>query len=145
MPQVRINRPTPSPESTGSLPKVRSLPVEQWPEADRAAWTAACRPTERLRRGGAASHLKAVTRRDLARRYGYFLDYVERSGGLDRNAEAASYVTLDRVERFLSELQVRVRSVTVYGTIYKVRRTAQLLAPVEISPGSARSRKISHS
>jgi len=129
MPQLRTNRPTLSPESTGSFPKVRSLPVEQWPEADRAAWMAACRSAERLRRGGAASHLKDVTRRDLARRYGYLLDYVERSEGLDRNAEAASYVTLDRVDRFVTELRTRIRSVTVYATIYKVRRTAQLLAP----------------
>src|SRR6516225_8224659 len=93
------------------------------------AWMAACRSAERLRRGGAASHLKDVTRRDLARRYGYLLDYVERSEGLDRNADAASYVTLDRVDRFVTELRTRIRSVTVYATIYKVRRTAQLLAP----------------
>ena len=85
--------------------------------------------TERLKRGGAASPLKDVTRRDLARRYGYFLDYVERSEGVDRNAEAAGYVTLDRVVCFLAELRARVRSVTAYATIYKVRRTAQLLAP----------------
>ena len=98
-------------------------------EADRAAWTAACRPAERLRRGGAASHLKDITRRDLARRYGYFLDHVERMEGLDRNAKAASYVTPDRVDRFLAELQARVGSVTVYGSIYKLRRMAELLAP----------------
>ena len=98
-------------------------------EADRSAWAAACRPAERLRRGGAASHLKDITRRDLARRYGYFLDHVQRSEGLDRNAEAASYVTPDRVDRFLAELQARVGSVTVYGSIYKLRRMAELLAP----------------
>ena len=40
-----------------------------------------------------------------------------------------SYVTPDRVDRFLAELQARVSSVTVYGSIYKLRRMAQLLAP----------------
>jgi site-specific recombinase XerD len=76
--------------------------------------------------------LKDVTRRDLARRYGYFLDYVQRSEGLDRNSDAAAYVTRDRVERFLAELQARVSSVTVYGSIYKLRRTAELLAPDQV-------------
>jgi hypothetical protein len=49
--------------------------------------------------------------------------------GLDRNAKAASYVSPDRVDRFLAELKARVGSVTVYGSIYKLRRMAQLLAP----------------
>jgi integrase len=120
---------TGSPEKAGTPNVVRSLPLGQWPEVDRAAWTAACRPAERLRRGGAASHMKDITRRDLARRYGYFLDHVERTEGLDGSAGAAVLVTLDRVARFLAELQARVGSVTVQGSIYKLRRMAQLLAP----------------
>jgi integrase len=87
-----------------------------------------CRPAERLRRGGAASHLKDITCRDLARRYGYFLDHVERLEGLDGNGKAASYVTPERVDHFIAELQARVSSVTVYGSIYKLRRMAQVLA-----------------
>lgn len=122
----------PSPKSGGRSNTVRSLPLDQWPAADRSAWAAACRPAERLRRGGAASHLKDVTRRDLVRRYGYFLDQVQRSEGLERNTEAAAYVTLDRVERFLAELQARISSVTAYGSIYKLRRMAQLLAPDQV-------------
>ena len=30
----------------------RSLSIEEWPEADRAAWEVACRPGQRLRPGG---------------------------------------------------------------------------------------------
>jgi hypothetical protein len=128
MPQAPTNKPILPPESGRSSNKVRSLPLDQWPEADRSAWAAACRPAERLRRGGVASHMKNITRGDLVRRYGYFLDHVQRSEGLDRNAKAASYVTPDRVDRFIAELQARVSSVTVYGSIYKLRRMAQLLA-----------------
>jgi hypothetical protein len=40
--------------------KIRSLPLDLWPEADRNAWNGACRPAARLRPGGAAGHLKAV-------------------------------------------------------------------------------------
>jgi len=39
---------------------VRSLSVNQWPEADRAAWQEACRPNVRLKRGGAARLMSAV-------------------------------------------------------------------------------------
>jgi hypothetical protein len=107
---------------------VRSLPFDQWPEVDRLAWAAACRPAERLKRGGAASHMRDITRRDLARRYGYFLDHVQRTEG-DLNASAAGLVTPDRVERFIVELKARVGSVTVHGSTYKLRRMAELLAP----------------
>jgi len=109
--------------------KVRSLPFSQWPASDQCAWAVACQPAERLKRGGAASHMKDITRRDLARRYGYFLDHVKRTEGLDPHILAAAHVSPDRVERFVRELQARVSSVTVYGSIYKLRRMAQLLDP----------------
>ena len=73
--------------------------------------------------------MKDITFRDLARRYGYFLDYVQRTEGLDLAATAAAYVTPDRVNGFVAELQARVGSVTVHGSIYKLRRMAQLLDP----------------
>ena len=119
----------PKTASSEAATKVRSLPLECWPDADRLAWVAACRPAQRLKRGGTASHLKDITRRDLVRRYGYFLDHVQRTEGLDSNAQVTAYVTPDRAERFRLELEARVSSVTVYGTIYKSRRMAQLLAP----------------
>jgi site-specific recombinase XerD len=110
-------------------PKIRSVPLDQWPELERAAWVEACRPAVRLTPGGGASHLKEVTRRDLVRRHGYFLDFVERTEGLDPKAKPSSYVTAERIDRFVAELKARVSSVTVAMTIYKVRRTAQLLDP----------------
>ncbi|UGY22899.1 tyrosine-type recombinase/integrase [Bradyrhizobium septentrionale] len=109
--------------------KVRSLPIELWPVADRAAWQAARQPRERLRRGGAASHLKAITFADLGRRYGYFLDFLVRSGTLALEAPPAAQVTPANVEGFLTELRSRVGSVTQHGTIYKLRRAAKLLDP----------------
>ena len=127
MSQIPFNSRQSPPNFSRRSKGVRSLPLDLWPEGDRSAWVAACRPGERLKRGGRASHVKEITRNDLARRYGYFLEYVHRSEGLDRNADAAVYVTPDRVGRYLAELQARVSSVTMYGSIYKLRRTAQLL------------------
>jgi hypothetical protein len=109
--------------------KIRSLPKELWPLADRIAWEAACRPAMRLTRGGAASHLRPVTQNDLGSRYGYFLDFLSRSKRLDPEAKAGAHVTLENVEQYVEALKERVSSVTVYGSIYKLRRIIQLIAP----------------
>jgi hypothetical protein len=117
---------------TGSqvaVQKIRSLPIDLWPAADRAQWIAACQSSVRLKRGGRAGHFKPVTQRDLARRYGYFLDFLNRHGLLDLGAAAGSQVIPANIELFLSELKARVSSATLYGTTYKVRRLAQLIAP----------------
>jgi len=110
---------------------VRSLPIEDWPEADRSAWMAACQLSERLRPGGAASHLKPISRDDLQRRYGYFLDYLSRRGLLSQDKPTAGHVTPENVHAFLVELKQRVSSVTLYGSIYKLRRASELMAPGE--------------
>jgi integrase len=38
-------------------------------------------------------------------------------------------VTRENVERYISELKARVGSVTVYGSIYKLRRASELISP----------------
>jgi hypothetical protein len=109
--------------------RIRSLPLDLWPEADRNAWISACRPAARLKRGGAAGHLKPVTRDDLGRRYGYFLDFLSRRGLLQRDTLAATLVTLANVEAYIAEMKERVGSVTLYGSIHKLRRVAEIIAP----------------
>jgi integrase len=107
----------------------RSLPVSEWPDADRWAWEAACRPGCRLMPGGAANHLAQVSRDDFARRYGAFLGFLQRNGRLERQAAAAARVTVPNVEAYITDLTARVRSVTVYNCIHMLRRAAELLAP----------------
>jgi integrase len=114
-------------KSAGEI--ARSLPVHEWPDADRRAWEDACRPSHRLKPGGSASYLAQVSREDFARRYGAFLGFLQRTGRLDNAAAAAAQVTLPNVEPYLADLKARVRSVTVYNCIYKLRRAAELLAP----------------
>jgi integrase len=109
--------------------KPRSLSISEWPEADRDGWAKALRPAQRLKRGGAASHLAAVSQADIANRYGLYLDFLQHVGKLCPADNATTLVTPDNVAGFLSELQARVRSVTVWNSVYKLRRAAQLLAP----------------
>jgi len=112
-----------------SRDSIRSLPLNIWPEADRLGWAAACKPAQRLVRGGSASHLAPVTQADLARRYGYYLDFLDRFGRLDLAAEAGAQVTPEAIAAFIAELEARVSSVTVSRTIYKVRRATECVAP----------------
>ena len=107
----------------------RSLPLNEWPAAHRETWEEACRPGLRLRKGGAASRYAEVSREDFARRYGAFLGFLQRSGLLDPSAGPAAQVTPQNVELYIAELKARVRSVTVWNCIYKLRMAARLLDP----------------
>jgi integrase len=106
-----------------------SLPLERWPLADRLAWEAACWPGVRLQRGGAASQLKPVSRRDYESRYGVFLGFLDRTRRLQANLPAAAHVTPANVDAYLQEAKGLVSSVTLYNSISKLRRMAQILVP----------------
>ena len=109
---------------------IRSLKLHEWPQADQVAWAEACRPGGRLTRGGLACHLTLVTRNDLAGRYGLFLDHVVRMEGPFPQNLAAASITPVRVATYVAELRARVASVTVHGSIAKLRRAAELLNPL---------------
>jgi integrase len=111
------------------LGKPRSLPFNEWPTSDYLGWAHACQPAQRLKRGGAASHLAPVSQADIANRYGLYLDFLQRHGRLDVAKGAVSLVTSDNVNEFIAELQARVRSVTLWNSVYKLRRAAQLIVP----------------
>src|SRR5215813_3124747 len=118
-----------SSDATSGHAHPRSLPVNEWPDADRRAWEEACRPGSRLRPGGVASYLAEVSRDDFARRYGAFLGFLQRNDRLEPHRGAATQVTLPNVEAYIVDLKARVRSVTVYNCMHQLRRAAQLLAP----------------
>jgi integrase/recombinase XerD len=98
-----------------------SIPVGDWPEADRLAWKTACRPGVRLKAGGPASHLAPESREDYERRYG--------ADRLNENVVGAGHVTPGNVESYLADLKARVSSVTIYNCISKLRRVAKVIAP----------------
>ena len=98
--------------------------------ADQTAWAEVCRPHGRLTLGGSAAHLSVTTQNDLASRYGLFLEHVSRAvGRFVTTGSPAGSVTRDRVETYIAELEFRVSTVTVYGSIAKLRRMAEFLAP----------------
>jgi integrase len=115
-------------KSLSAGPEPRSLHVNEWPAAHQRAWEEACKPSIRLKRGGAAAHLAPVSQQDIANRYDLYLDFLARQR-LDFNRGVSEVVTPANVGQFMAELDVRVRSVTVWNSIYKLRRAAQLMEP----------------
>jgi integrase len=70
-----------------------------------------------------------VSRDDFAQRYGAFLGFLQRIGRLDHGAALVAQVTAENVEAYIADLKVRVRLVTIWNCVYKLRRAAELLAP----------------
>jgi hypothetical protein len=97
--------------------------------ADQQAWAEACRPKQGLKRGGAAAPLAPITRKDLERRYGYFLTYLKERGELDLSAEAAAQITPEAVEGYLAHVEPLWSPVTIAQTLFKLTRMGTLLAP----------------
>ena len=109
-------------------PSQKALPLPDWPKTDREAWTAAQETAGVLYDGGVASHLSAQTRRDLTRRYAYFLSFLARQGRLEHHGSAAS-VTEENILDYVHYLESRVSSVTLAQSLYKIRRVAGCLDP----------------
>src|SRR5918994_2657268 len=108
---------------------VTSLKLSEWPQADQQAWAEACRPKQGLKRGGAAAPLAPITRKDLERRYGYFLTYLTTRGELDCSAAAAAQITPEAVEGYLAYVEPLWSSVTIAQTVFKLARMGSLLTP----------------
>ena len=121
--------PPKKPKITAQSGKVRSLPLDRWPAADRAAWAAACRPSERLKQGGAAvphegHHPSATLSGDT-----------DISSTMFSGRKVSILLPPPPVTSLLIELIVSSRNYRHvsfrdgHGSIYKLRRMVQLLDP----------------
>jgi integrase len=127
-PPFEKSEPGPGDQKKSMLPLPRSLRIHEWSAADQLAWKEAIRPAVRLQRGGVAAHLAKVSQKDIANRYGLYLDFLQRSGRFDARSGAAEFVIPKYVQDYVVELETRVSSVTIWNSIYKLRRAAECLA-----------------
>jgi len=112
-----------------SPPSQKALALPDWPKADRETWQTAQETAGALDDGGAASHLNALARQDLTRRYAYFLSFLAHQGKLDLQEPAAATVTDANILHYLRYLEPHVSSVTLAQSLYKIARVAHCLAP----------------
>jgi integrase len=106
-----------------------SLPIGDWPQPDREAWDAACRPAVRLRRGGSVSNLAVRTREDLRMRYGYFLTFLKEGRRFDAAASCETLLTPENVDALVHRMRNEWSATTLFMTIQKLKQIARHLAP----------------
>jgi integrase len=116
-------------ESRRNPPCQKTLPLAEWPKADRETWNTAQEAAGLLDDGGVASHLSARTLDDLTSRYSYLLYFLAERGKLNRNGPAAASVTEENILDYVRFLEPRVRSVTLAKSIQKIARVATCLTP----------------
>jgi integrase/recombinase XerD len=107
----------------------RCLPVAEWPEPDRAAWTAAHRRGGLLDDDGLAASWAPATSSIIARGYGTFLSFLAQAGDLDPDQSPATRISRARVEAYVAELRERNHSSTVAGRLLQLVRAAAVMAP----------------
>src|SRR3954452_19832435 len=75
-----------------------SLPWQEWPQADRAAWERAISPASLLDdEGGLAASWRPGSREAVLRSYGRWLGFLARHGDLDASVEPADRMTPERI------------------------------------------------
>lgn len=110
-------------------PNRRCLKVEQWPEVDRLAWVTVIKPGNLLDAGGLGAEWAPHTRHTVARCYGGWLTWLERSELLDPTVEPTNRVTPDRIVRYVNELRQRNSGYTVLSRIRELCNAVQAMAP----------------
>jgi site-specific recombinase XerD len=94
----------------------QSLPLADWPAADREAWQRACAPAASLLDdAGGAAHWRPVSREAVQSAYGLWLAALQRQGSLGE-ADPAARLNQAQVQGFAAQLrQCRTwRTVSVY-------------------------------
>ena len=111
-------------------PARRCLPVAEWPEGDRRAWTKATGPVDLLDENRSrAAHWRPATLHKNRRGYGRWLTFLIRSGA-DLGQDLADRVTSDRVQDYLMELNDQlVKPYTVRSRIAELLGVMLALAP----------------
>lgn len=97
-------------------PLRQRLKIEDWPDADRAAWESALAPGDLLDSTMGAAHHWSPETRDMRRKaYGRWLTSRIAACDFDPTAAPTARITRDAVSAYLAELQAQVAPYTVWG------------------------------
>jgi integrase/recombinase XerD len=80
------------------------LPLDRWPEPDRAAWSAAIAPGDPLDPGGLGAAWRPATRNGVRDGYGRWLAWLAAQGQLDPSLRPAERVTEQRIAEYVAWL-----------------------------------------
>ena len=109
------------------MPEIRALPLTEWPQPDREAWTAARTPGDIFDPSGDAALWRPSTVENFEREYGLWLGWLAAHGLLD--GPPHDRVTLANVEAYVIELRQHQAPVSVANQVRRLYRAMQLFAP----------------
>ena len=109
----------------------RAMPVSDWPQADQAGWCLANATADPLDDSiGFARRWRPASRQLTQEGYGYWLDWLARSGQLDAAADPAARVTHERLRAYQEAMQMEgLASYTVATRIQQVGSAMRAIAP----------------
>jgi integrase len=107
-----------------------SMPFDQWPGADRAAWKRAVRPGSLLDEGaGPASRWRPTSSAAVIQCYGHWLAFLSGRGELIDCSDPAERLRPDQVQAFVAVLREGRTSGTVANTIKRLLMAAHVMWP----------------
>ena len=112
-------------------PSTHCTPLADWPELDRAAWTAARAPSDPFEpSSGYAGRWKASTCGGIENGYGRWLGWLARTGQLDPNLPPGQRVTHERVVAYRDMLRAAGNADnTIAGRLQQLCNALRAMAP----------------
>ena len=107
----------------------RCMRFEEWPDADRAAWTAAIRPGNPIDGTGPASHWKPLTRKKVITAYGRWLTFLTLTDRLEPQSSPAQRCTEGNLRAYVEMLRSQVTSKTMAGRLVDLDQAIKVMAP----------------
>ena len=109
----------------------RSMPLSEWPQADQAGWHLANQPQDLLDDSvGYAQRWRPATQKLTQDGYGYWLDWLARSGQLCFSSDPAGRATPECLRCYREGMEADgLASYTVAGRIQQVGRMLSAIAP----------------
>ena len=109
-------------------PDRRSMPVSDWPEADREIWKAALVPGDLLDEGGARARYAEASNLMVPAGYGFWLTWLSQRGLLDPEGSPAERIQPETVAAWVAEMQHRpLASNTILTRLQALHAMAKLL------------------
>lgn len=112
-----------------SIARWPSLPVRDWPQADRDAWSAATAPAGPLDPGGPAAGLAPRTQTTMEELWGGFLYWLQKDGRLDHLAGPGQRMTFEIYVGYLSTRSAVVSANTVFNNLRMLAMMLRCIAP----------------
>ena len=120
------------PYGRGKAPERACLPIDQWPEADRRLWLAACATGDILdEEVGARSGHARISNTKAAKGYGRWLTYLSLVARKRRSTEApADRITPERVRAYVDSLiEIGNSTQTILARLQELGEVAKVMDP----------------